>query len=377
MRSEVAMPSDDPTWQQLAPALDDAIARLRSSDREAILLRFGQRMEFAQVAAALNLSEEAARKRVTRAIGRLRDIVARRGLADSPIALSAILLKHMTTAAPLHVMQHVVTTATAAAGATTTATLICKGAIEMMRWTMIKLTLATTACVVLAAGGGTWIAKRAMAAESKSAVAQAAAPATTSPTAVVAPIVKVDLSTPDATLKTYMNGAQQGDGQAIKATLQPASDAQRNFIDALAESITAMGDVQRAAGTKFGKDKVGMFQLSNLMGVKLPETTWNIDGDRATPASSELGNMNMVRTKGEWRIDATQMFPDNEQMKVQLERFTALSNSMKLIAADIRGGTYAKPQDAAAAAKQAMMAAMTAEGGQSRITVRKEVRQAP
>jgi RNA polymerase sigma factor (sigma-70 family) len=64
---------------ELAGLLDDALARLRSEDRDAIALRYLQSLSFADVGHALGITEEAARKRVSRGIERLRESFAQRG----------------------------------------------------------------------------------------------------------------------------------------------------------------------------------------------------------------------------------------------------------------------------------------------------------
>src|SRR5688572_23420840 len=51
-------------WHDVADHLDDAVAKLRESDRRAVLLRFFENKSFMQLGAALGISEEAARKRV-------------------------------------------------------------------------------------------------------------------------------------------------------------------------------------------------------------------------------------------------------------------------------------------------------------------------
>ena len=70
----------------LADDLDAAVAWLSESDRIAILLRFYQGMDFGAMARALGVSDEAAKKRVVRAIGRLRE---RLGVAVSEGSLTA------------------------------------------------------------------------------------------------------------------------------------------------------------------------------------------------------------------------------------------------------------------------------------------------
>jgi RNA polymerase sigma-70 factor (ECF subfamily) len=50
----------------------DALAKLKPSEREAVVLRYGSELSFREVAAACGVDEAAARKRVSRALSRLR-----------------------------------------------------------------------------------------------------------------------------------------------------------------------------------------------------------------------------------------------------------------------------------------------------------------
>jgi len=85
---------------RLAPVLDEAINQLGTQDRQAILLRFFEQREFPAVAAALGASEDAARKRVARALEKLRIILPGRGVSLSAAALAAALAGGAVTAAP-------------------------------------------------------------------------------------------------------------------------------------------------------------------------------------------------------------------------------------------------------------------------------------
>lgn len=81
-------PADDPA---LRAALDEALIALKAPEREALVLRFFQQQSFAEVGAALRVSEEAARKRVDRALEKLRARLARLGITSTATALGAIL----------------------------------------------------------------------------------------------------------------------------------------------------------------------------------------------------------------------------------------------------------------------------------------------
>src|SRR5687767_7417129 len=83
-------------WEQLSPVLDKLVARLRSDDRRAVLLRFYEQKSYPAMAAALGVSEDAARKRTDRAVEKLRQLIGNRELTVSAGVLSAGLLAHAT-----------------------------------------------------------------------------------------------------------------------------------------------------------------------------------------------------------------------------------------------------------------------------------------
>lgn len=59
-------------WPQYEGDMDAALASLRETDRKAVLLRFYEHKTFDEIAAILGTAEEAARKRVSRAVEKLR-----------------------------------------------------------------------------------------------------------------------------------------------------------------------------------------------------------------------------------------------------------------------------------------------------------------
>lgn len=89
-----------PEWNHLRPVLDEAIITLREEEREAIALRFFEQRSFAEVGATLRLTEEAARKRVDRALEKLRAVLARRGVTSSAAMLTLALGEFAPTSVP-------------------------------------------------------------------------------------------------------------------------------------------------------------------------------------------------------------------------------------------------------------------------------------
>ncbi len=61
-----------PDWEQIRPLLDEALDRLNRTDRDALLLRFFEQHSLAEIGRALGTNEDAARKRVSRALEKLR-----------------------------------------------------------------------------------------------------------------------------------------------------------------------------------------------------------------------------------------------------------------------------------------------------------------
>jgi RNA polymerase sigma factor (sigma-70 family) len=92
--------SSETDWEQMRPVLDEAMDELDSRDRDAVLLRYFQGTSFGEIGRKLSLTEDAARMRVTRAIERLRALLARRGVTSTSAALSSVLVEQASTAAP-------------------------------------------------------------------------------------------------------------------------------------------------------------------------------------------------------------------------------------------------------------------------------------
>ncbi|MCX6923111.1 MAG: sigma-70 family RNA polymerase sigma factor [Verrucomicrobia bacterium] len=104
-------------WREVAPILDEAITRLGSEDRTAILLRFFEQRDFRSVGEALGSDEDAARMRVNRALEKLHSLLKHRGVTLSVAALGTALATQAVTAAPPGFATSVAATALASAAA--------------------------------------------------------------------------------------------------------------------------------------------------------------------------------------------------------------------------------------------------------------------
>jgi len=126
------------TWNALAPHLDAAMARLGEQDRQALLIRFFEKRSHRDVAAALGLSEEAAKKRTHRAVERLRGILGRYGISVSGVTLETLLGEHSVEAASPALAASIHALAGTTAGTSGTAAAVerlVEGTWQAWRWT--------------------------------------------------------------------------------------------------------------------------------------------------------------------------------------------------------------------------------------------------
>jgi len=134
MREPLSENPSENDWEKIRPALDGAMHELKESDRDAILLRYFENRQFAEVGAKLGLNENAARMRVERALEKLRAIFAKRGITTAS-AFASVISANAVQLAPANLAATLTTTSIAAAG-TGTFTLL-----KIMTATKIKLAL--------------------------------------------------------------------------------------------------------------------------------------------------------------------------------------------------------------------------------------------
>ena len=117
---------DEPAWMQLAPLLEDAMAQLGETDRNAVVLRFFENKSAREIAAVLDVREAAAQKRVNRAVEKLRSFFVHRGIAVSAGALAGAMSANSVHAAPAGLISSVIAAAAlnGATAGTSTLTLI-------------------------------------------------------------------------------------------------------------------------------------------------------------------------------------------------------------------------------------------------------------
>lgn len=143
--NELLSAEPDAVWEHIAPELDAALGELDETDRDALLLRYFERKSAREMAQTLNVSDEAAQKRVNRAVERLRKFFAARGVTVGASGLAAVISTNAVQAAPAG-LAATVSAAAALAGATltpaATATVTNTLAMTILQKTIIGATLA-------------------------------------------------------------------------------------------------------------------------------------------------------------------------------------------------------------------------------------------
>jgi len=95
------MNAQNDVWMEIEPLVEEALATLNQKDRAAVILRFFENKSLKKVGNELGVSEDAAQKRVSRALQRLSQFFERREVETSAIGLSSVLSSYGVQAAPL------------------------------------------------------------------------------------------------------------------------------------------------------------------------------------------------------------------------------------------------------------------------------------
>ena len=151
--NELLSSEPNTVWENIAPHFDAALGELNELDRDALLLRYFEKKSAQEMAEVLGISDDAAQKRVSRAVERLREFFAKRGITVGASALSVVISTNAVQAAP----------AGLAAAASTAATLI--GTTLTSSTTAIAMTALQksiiTATIAVLAGAGIYEARQA------------------------------------------------------------------------------------------------------------------------------------------------------------------------------------------------------------------------
>src|SRR4051812_25277910 len=111
-----AMNATADDWTQIEPLLDDAMHALDDIDRTAILLRFFENKSLREVGQSLGTTDDTARKRVNRAVERLREFFAKRDVNVGASGLIVLVSANAIVSAPAGLATALATSALTAGG---------------------------------------------------------------------------------------------------------------------------------------------------------------------------------------------------------------------------------------------------------------------
>src|ERR1017187_3608631 len=242
MQSTLQESADTSTWNQLAPLLDEAVSRLGKKDRDAVMLRFFKEKSLREVAAALNVNETAAQRRVHRAVEKLRRFFTKRGIALSSAAIAGAISANSVHAAPVALAKSVTAVAIVkgAIAAASTLTLV-KGTIKVMTYAKLKLAIGVTA-VILFAGGAVTVAL-------SDGGTQTSSPANSRPNSTVA--LAGQTNGPMVAINSQFVVVPDDSIGKLGLTWQPAESGGTMSVLDKSQSSAVMQSLQQTAGVEF------------------------------------------------------------------------------------------------------------------------------
>jgi RNA polymerase sigma factor (sigma-70 family) len=146
-----AMNATASDWTHVEPFLDEAMHTLDETDRAAVLLRYFENKSLREVGQTLGTSDDAAQKRVSRAVERLREFLSKRGVTVGASGLVVVISANAVHAAPVELAAVIASTAVLAGTTAHASTMIAAGKIIAMT-TLQKVAVTATIATVFGAG---------------------------------------------------------------------------------------------------------------------------------------------------------------------------------------------------------------------------------
>jgi RNA polymerase sigma factor (sigma-70 family) len=244
MRSESQPTVDEETWQKISPLLDEALAALGETDRQAVLLRFFENKSLGDVGGKLGTSEDTARKRVSRALEKLRSYFAKRGVESSTTFIAGVLSVHSVGTAPAHLAATIAATAIKGSAVTASTLTLVKGTLNIMAWLKAKTAIVIGASTLLV---GTAI---------------------------------LSLHAQEEKIRQQEQTIRAEEQQIREQEKQPGlSDAQRQALEARLNELRTQHDVLRGKQNQLREQDTNVFAHPSLQ--ISPFTAVRFDGDKA------------------------------------------------------------------------------------------------
>lgn len=139
-------------WAQVAPCLDEALGQLGEVERHAVLLHFFEHKRLREVGLALGLSEDAAEKRVARAVEKLRRFLLKRQVALPAVVLPGLLMTHGAQVPPAGLDSSVLAVAIGKTVLSPSLFVLLQQALRESLWPHVALVLGKAAVTLILGG---------------------------------------------------------------------------------------------------------------------------------------------------------------------------------------------------------------------------------
>jgi RNA polymerase sigma factor (sigma-70 family) len=345
---------DKRRWEAMRPVLDRAISRLSARDQSAVILRFFRGFSLSEVAATMGTSEEAARKRVSRALRRLRKILTTLGAwpplqpmpqnllcavpnaaADrADFALAALLSNRAVEAASSQTIAHVALAAKAAGDAARTS--ILHGVFTMAAGTKLAVASIVGAAVL----GAGYAATR---------LASAQTPAPSEPPAATQPAA-TQPATPAEQLAQWQDDFEHWTPDESMVAYATHNDSEKAMAHAFAVNGVAIARLVKLAKEKWGDAAEQAVSHACMNDTRADDATAQItvDGDHAKLVfkSDVIQDLLLVRENGAWKMDLDayqQMFAGHVDGVIRANLQSG--QIFQKLLADATAGKYATADD--------------------------------
>lgn len=299
MNAGIQQQSTDSLHDDQAGLVHEAVAALPSVYRDAVVMRYMQDKSFAELAQAQQITENTARQRLFRALGKLRKRLSKKGMQASDQTIgSALAVGAMGIPAGLEAQ---VAAALDSSGATQTISAAADNILRMMIMAKVKTAAIATAIMLAGIGGGLVLL-----AQSRS-EPSASAPPTSAPQ--VAAEANLPLS-PNAVLIGMMDAFLTGDARALANSFGPLNPEQEAALRRTLNGVNAKAGLQLAITRKFGEEPAR--NLIQTIGIDPPPAIRDVimsapvvfNGDTATLdlPRTPISKVRLVRINGAWKL---------------------------------------------------------------------------
>ncbi len=308
-------------WEIIAEQLDEAVAKLSEPDRNAILLRFYESKTLREIGAELGMSEEAARKRTTRALDKLRKSMAGRGVACSAATLALALATYPAQSAPAGMAAMI------AQGATIlpTGTPAPPGQswtlkVRSVRGRLLQYVTIAVLTGIVIYGGARFFLQMAL-----------------------------KVRGPRDVFLRQMQAVQSGDGESYAQTLHFNNEEERQLRQVFVDSIRLQFDlrtnlVQRFGNAAFSQSPFPAF-LDILDTNRISQATETIQGNRAVLTAPWGSRLPFVAEQREWKLDFF-MLPGVQSAARYRITAEKRNRALAAVARELQMGSYNNIQEA-------------------------------